>query len=384
MRRPGNTPPTSRNYLMVLETRPDSELVAAARRGDRCAFALLLDRHAGRVRALAARLLPRHDAEDVAQEAVLQAYLCLDRLRDPGRFGSWLYGITLNLARMRLRTRATVPLDDRRVMGEESSPHETLEARELAQLVREALDALPPGEREAVLLHYTDGLTSPEVASVLGERAGTVRVRLHRARRRLRERLIELAPPRTKKEAEMIEVVVADVYAKMAAEDGDEPRLVSPMRIVVLRERDGERMLPIWVGAPEGDALALQLGGDAMPRPLTADLMARLVEAAGGRIERVVVSSLRESTFYATIAVASEGAVEELDARPSDALNLATRIAAPIFIADEVMAGAITGDVEAALVEEEASLDLEPSPGDWRSLTPAVVKALYPPPRPRR
>lgn len=121
-----------------------------------------------------------------------------------------------------------------------------------------------------------------------------------------------------------------------------------------------------------------------MPRPLTADLMARMLEAAGARVERVVVNSLRDNTFYATVAVVSAGKTEEIDARPSDALNLATRTGAPIFVADEIMAKAVTDDLEAVLTKEEASLGLEPSPsGEWRSLSPAVVKALRPPPRKR-
>jgi uncharacterized protein len=379
-----------RNYVLVQTSRSDSELVAATLRGDRSAFALLLDRHADRVRNLAARLLPRHDAEDVAQEAVFQAYLGLDRLRDPSRFGSWLYGITLNLAKMRLRDRSTMTLERIRPDSQgakEPSPEQALEARELAQLVQEALEVLPAREREAVLLHYAEGFSSPEVASLLGERPGTVRVRLHRARRRLHERLIEFAPPvRTSdKEVEMIEVDLNDVVVRMATEDGNGPPVVGPMRIVLLKEKDGERVLPIWVGAPEGDALALQLGGETMPRPLTADLMARLLEAAGAQIERVVVNSLQESTFYATISVVSGGRTEEVDARPSDALNLAVRIGAPILVANEVMAHAVTGDLEAALSEEEESLGIEPSPsGEWRSLSPAVVKALHPPPRKRK
>lgn len=379
-----------RNYLMVQRSRPDSELVAATLRGDRSAFSVLLDRHADRVRALAARLLPRHDAEDVAQEALLQAFLGLPRLREPSRFGSWLYGITLNLARMRLRTRAALPLERDPAHSQsaaEASPEEALEAQELAQLVREALDVLPPREREAVLLHYADGLSSPEVASLLGEQPGTVRVRLHRARRRLHERLIEFAPPvkASDKEVKMIEVDLGDVVVRMATEDGNGPPVVGPMRIVLLKERDGERVLPIWVGAPEGDALALQLGGEAMPRPLTADLMARLLEAAGAQVERVVVNSLQDNTFYATITVVSGGRTEEVDARPSDALNLAVRMGTPILVADEVMAHAVTDDLEAVLSKEEASLGLEPStPGEWRSLSPAVVKALHPPPRKRK
>jgi uncharacterized protein len=146
----------------------------------------------------------------------------------------------------------------------------------------------------------------------------------------------------------------------MATEDGKGPPVVGPMRIVVLREREGSRLLPIWVGAPEGDALALQLGGEAMPRPLTADLMASLLEAAGARVERVMVSSLRERTFYATIALASGGKAQEIDARPSDALNLAIRVGAPIFVADEFMSNAVAEDLDSALAREEASLGSSP------------------------
>jgi RNA polymerase sigma factor (sigma-70 family) len=378
-----------RNYISVEASRPDGDLVAAALRGDRAAFAVLLDRHADRVQVLAGRLLPSHDAEDIAQEALLQAFLGLDRLRDPARFGPWLYGITVNLAKMRHRSRAAARphhggAEDH--PGYALSPEQVLEARELAELVRDALDVLPPREREAVLLHYGEGLTSPEMAAALRERPGTVRVRLHRARRRLRERLLELAPQirPDKKEAEMVEVTVDDVVVRLAEEEGNGQPVVGPMRIVLLKEKSGERILPIWVGAPEGDALALQLGGEAMPRPLTADLMAKLLEAAGAEVERVVVNKLRDNTFYATVAVVSAGNTEEIDARPSDALNLATRIGAPIYVADEIMAKAVTEDLESVLTEEEASLGIEPSPsGEWRSLSPAVVKALHPTPRKR-
>jgi RNA polymerase sigma factor (sigma-70 family) len=350
--------------------RSDSELVAAARDGDRAAFGALLDRHEHAVRAVARRLLGDDAAEDVAQEAFLQAYLGLDRLRDPARFGAWLCAIAVNLAKMRLRARRPVPVGTR--AG--SATDDRLETAELADLVRSALAVLPEREREAVLLYYVDGLSSPQVASVLGERPGTIRVRLHRARRRLRERLRELAPTPTK-EVNMIEVTLDDVVVRMS----DEAQLADEkLRIVLLKEKGGERVLPIWIGAAEGDALALQLGGEAMPRPLTADLMARLLEAAGARVERVVVNSLREGTFYATVELESG---KEIDSRPSDALNLAARVGAPILVDDTVMEHAFTGDRDAKLKEDEDRLGLQPErPGEWRSLSPELVKELHPPP----
>jgi RNA polymerase sigma factor (sigma-70 family) len=357
---------------------PDDELVAATLGGDRSAFEALLDRHVDRVRMLAARMLLPEDAEDVVQEALLQAFLGLDRLRNPERFGSWLYGITLNLARMRLRRRDPLPLDADVAEGPAFDGETAVDA------VREALEVLPRREREAVLLHYVEGLAQHEVASLVGERPGTVRVRLHRARRRLRGHLAEFAPT-TRKEAAMIEVGVEDVVVRMSGENGGASEIVGDRRIVLLKEQGGERRLPIWVGAPEGDALALQLGGEAMPRPMTPDLLAKVLEAAGATVERVAVNSLREETFYATIVLATGGGTKEVDARPSDALNLALRVGATIQVADDVMeASAMPGGVE-NLDEEAARFGVDPEPpGDWRSLTPELVKSLHPPPPKRK
>ena len=184
----------------------------------------------------------------------------------------------------------------------------------------------------------------------------------------------------------MVEVTIEDVVVRILAEDAGakSPRLAKEHeRVVLLREKRGERLLPIWVGPPEGDALALQLGGEAMPRPMTADLMARLLEAAGARIERVVVNSLRENTFYATVTVAAGGEAKALDARPSDAFNLALRVGAPVFVDSGVMEKAIpAGELDegmTALEREWLEVQGEPElPSEWRSLSPELVKSLYP------
>jgi bifunctional DNase/RNase len=120
-----------------------------------------------------------------------------------------------------------------------------------------------------------------------------------------------------------------------------------------------------------------------MPRPLTADLMARLLEAAGAGVERVTISSLRENTFYAVVLIATGDGAQEIDSRPSDALNLAARVGAPIFVDDEVMATAgIAGeDLERELAELCEKYGFDQEAGEWRSLSPELVKALHPPPR---
>jgi len=357
--------------------REDSELVAASLAGDHRAFGELVDRHGPRLEALARRLLgDEAEAEDLTQEAVLQAYLGLERLRDPERFASWVYGIALNLAKMRLRSRrdGALPLADpaggRRVpegLVHEPSPEELVETREVWARVQRAVDVLPPEQRRAVLLHYVDGLSCEEIAALLGEPAGTVRVRLHRARARLRNRLAPLAPTR-KETPKMIEVTLEDVVVRVLTGEGggEAPRLGSrQLRIVLLREKDGDRVLPIWIGS--------------VPRPLSADLMARLLEASGGKVERVTISSLRDKTFYSTIALAARGATHEIDARPSDALNLAVRVGAPIEVEDSILdSSGIRADEVLGKLESESPFQDEPE-GEWRSLSADLLETLHPP-----
>jgi RNA polymerase sigma factor (sigma-70 family) len=374
----------------VQDRRTDIALVAASLAGDHAAFGELADRHGPQLTALAGRLLgDAVEAEDLTQETLLQAYLGLDRLRDPERFSSWVYGIALNLAKMRLRSRRNgalpvLGIDATRLaalVAADPSPAEVVEARELWSLVASALDVLPVEQRRAVLLHYLDGLSCEEIAALLGEPAGTVRVRLHRARARLRERLSSLAPRRREAPA-MVEVTLEDVVIRvLTGEDGKQTPPVSgrSVRIVLLREKGGDRVLPIWIGAPEGDALALQLTGGTMPRPLTADLMASLLEASGAAVERVAVNSLRDKTFYAVVTLSAGGRTSEIDARPSDALNLAVRVGAPIYVDPEIMdSTGMRADEVRGKLDDELPFEDEPE-GEWRTLSAELLESLHPP-----
>jgi uncharacterized protein len=107
--------------------------------------------------------------------------------------------------------------------------------------------------------------------------------------------------------------------------------------IVLLRERGGERYLPIWIGASEAAAIALSLQGVATPRPMTHDLMKNILEEMAVQVQRIVVTELRDSTFYATIALERETANFEISSRPSDAIALAVRMSVPIFASEEVL-----------------------------------------------
>ena len=107
--------------------------------------------------------------------------------------------------------------------------------------------------------------------------------------------------------------------------------------IVLLKEREGERYLPIWIGAAEAAAIALSLQGVVTPRPMTHDLMKNILDDLSVSVQRIVVTELREGTFYATIDMQRNGDAYEVSSRPSDAIALAVRLAAPIFASEDVL-----------------------------------------------
>jgi RNA polymerase sigma factor (sigma-70 family) len=335
----------------------DAALVAQVLAGKKSAFGPLIDRHRPRAIGLARRMLSdAADAEDVVQEALLQAFLCLRDLRSPERFGAWLLGIVVNLCRMRLRARHDAyTLEDwygGRVVQDstwadmQASPEAVYEARELHSLVLAAIDTLPHEQQQAVRLHYIDGLTLWEIGLLAGVRVGTVKARLHRARARLRREVARVVAdarvsiPSVEEEVSMIEMTVHDLIVRVpkgevAKWTGPQDYKLGQQFIVLLKESAGERILPIWVGSFEANSLVLQLSEISTPRPMTYDLMARLLKVAEIPVERVAVTNLRDNTYYATIWVRIGDRLHEVDARPSDALSLALRLKAPIFVTPE-------------------------------------------------
>lgn len=145
--------------------------------------------------------------------------------------------------------------------------------------------------------------------------------------------------------------------------------------IVILRDDVNHRWLPIVVGSSEAQAIALQLEKISPPRPLTHDLMRDLLNSIEARITRVVVNDLRESTYYALIGLKSNGNQQEIDARPSDAIALALRMHAPIFVDEKVMKRASVKENFAD--EEEEEPHVEESIGDrLESLNVELQKAI--------
>ena len=113
--------------------------------------------------------------------------------------------------------------------------------------------------------------------------------------------------------------------------------IVGKQPIVLLKTADGNKFLPIWIGHPEAAALLMKLQGASTPRPMTHDLVTDMLGQLDAQVTRITVTELKENTFYASITVQQNGSEIEIDSRPSDAIALAVRAEAPIFVADEVI-----------------------------------------------
>ncbi len=130
---------------------------------------------------------------------------------------------------------------------------------------------------------------------------------------------------------------------------------ITNMPIIILRDEEGQRVLPIWVGVFEANAIALQIENVTTPRPMTHDLLRNVIADLKAEIQKIVVSDLKENTFYALIYILINGEVMAVDARPSDAIALALRARAPIFVEDSV-------------IDHAKTVDLTPDRGDSERL----------------
>lgn len=125
--------------------------------------------------------------------------------------------------------------------------------------------------------------------------------------------------------------------------------------VVILQERDGTRVLPIWIGPGEASAIAMELAGMNFSRPLTHDLFASAIHGLGGELKRVVITKVVENTYYAEMIIARGAEYFSLDARPSDSVAIALRMDAPIFTSDELL--------EHTSIEISEAADFEEAPG---------------------
>lgn len=112
---------------------------------------------------------------------------------------------------------------------------------------------------------------------------------------------------------------------------------ISNSPVILLKDQGSDKVVPVWIGHPEATAIALKLQGKDFPRPLTHDLLKNIMEGLGGKLDKVVIDTIQDATYYATLFIQDhQGKIHEIDARPSDSVALALRMASPIFISDEV------------------------------------------------
>ncbi|MEZ4519253.1 MAG: sigma-70 family RNA polymerase sigma factor [Chloroflexota bacterium] len=180
---------------MQPEELDEAILVARAQHSDESAYAELVRRHGTRVYNLALRLLPNpQDAEDMAQEAFVRAWLALPTFRGDAAFGTWLYRITTNLCynrlpKLRVALQALTPEESADWPDDRPLPESRLLSNEAKETLYAAVDALPDHYRLLIQLRHMQGLPYQEIATITGMPLGTVKTGLHRAHRRLRDAL---------------------------------------------------------------------------------------------------------------------------------------------------------------------------------------------------
>jgi RNA polymerase sigma factor (sigma-70 family) len=323
----------------------DGELVRLARAGDPVAVRLLIERH--RPAALArARYLARGagggDAEDVVQDAFLQAMLSLDRLRDPARFAGWLSGIVLNAHRAARRRQDRLELvgewpEDLQPVAADGRPESVIDDLDRGDAVGSAVAGLPARQQQAVRMFYFADLPVGQIAGQLDDTPGAVKARLHQARRRLREHITTHRPdlvPYLPQRTAMTTVRIAYAGARDFATAW--PRHL----LVILADDAAGRALPVWLRRFEGNSLAGLLerapGREGLawfPEELTA----RLLQAAGAQVAAVEIDELGPGVTAARIQLTGPAGPQQVTARPGDGLALAVAAGAPIRVPDALM-----------------------------------------------
>ena len=358
--------------VMATTDASDGHLVRQARAGRANALAVLISRHWSVVHKLLARATGSWiEAEDLAQETVLQAATRLSDLQEPERFGPWLYTIALNRARLWWRRRRTsrVPQSleallanaptavEPHLAGESTSPEAAWEAADLARTIGRALSALPKPQQQAILAHYVEGLTYGEIATMLSVPPSTVRSRLQHARERLRRELAplvaegyaEFARPPYAPSSSARARSLAMAYVEMTVDSvhvagGGRPgaRYEPAGRAVVLKRVDSpaagagvpakpdKRYLAVVVAPYELDVVTVARR-PATPRPLTHRLMLELATAGNATIQEVRLTGVQDDMLSSTIVLKLGRRTKQVKARPTDAIVLALQAEVPIY-----------------------------------------------------
>jgi RNA polymerase sigma factor (sigma-70 family) len=346
----------------------DGDLVRLARDGNSVAFRLLVERHQPAARARARRLCPNpSDVDDTVQDSFLQAFVALDRLREPDRFAGWLAGIVLNVCRGLYRREQLTLLPDWPEPLHPASAVGLPSADDLdrADALREAVADLPAGQRRAVALHYYADLPPGQIA----EPPGAARASLHKARIRLRAYITEHRPDLVPAVRRMHMTTVRIARAERRIPPGPVPDRF-PTHVIVLADDAGHRDLPIWLLGRDSHRFEhlFEPGPEDPERAGTArartsdELTDHLLRAAGARVAGVDIDELGPEVTVARIKLAGPAGVRHVTARLPEGLAVAITTGAPIRVADAVMnrLAVPMGQGRPGPVPEHTARDLSP------------------------
>jgi RNA polymerase sigma-70 factor (ECF subfamily) len=320
---------------------PDGDLVRLARDGDPAAFRLLVERHLPMARARAARLCPQPvDADDAVQDAFLQAFLALDRLRDPDRFAGWLGGIVANVCRAQRRRAPLTLLGDWPENLHPASADGLPSAEDLdrADVLSRAVAGLPPGQRQAVTRFYYADQPAGHVAAT----PGAAKASLHKARRRLREYITAHRPdliPAVSRRIPMTAVRIA--HAGPWPGRTPDGRMAIDHVLVILADDAGHRALPVRL--PRHDARFWVLlarpedRGEERLDDQCEETTGRLLRAAGVTLAGVTVTDLGPGVTATRIGIAGPSGTRPVTASLADGLALAVIAGAPLAVDEPVM-----------------------------------------------
>lgn len=146
--------------------------------------------------------------------------------------------------------------------------------------------------------------------------------------------------------------------------------MMNNQRVVILKEKESDRYLPIWIGPAEADAIAIKLQGVSLPRPLTHDLLISIIGNLKASVDSIIVNDLQEDTFYAKLILNVNGGQLELDSRPSDAMAVAVRVDAPVFAEEVVL------DKAGILIDRETGKPIPQSEGKEEGVSEQEMRSL--------
>jgi len=314
----------------------DGDLVRLARDGDPAAFRLLVERHLPMARARAGRLCPQpEDADDAVQDAFLQAFIALDRLRDPDRFAGWLGGIVANVCRAQRRRAPLTLLGDwpENLHPASASSLPSAEDLDRADALGRAVAGLPPGQRHAVTAFYYADQPAGQIAAT----PGAAKASLHKARRRLREYITAHRPdliPALCRRTPMTAVRIAHA---------DPVGMTRPESVLVILADDaGHRALPVRLRRHDVKLWRLlgRLPGghhEEVDDDQREEMTGRLLQEAGVTLAGVTVTDLGPGVAATRIDVAGPGVTQPVTASLADGLTLAVITGAPLAVDDPVM-----------------------------------------------